>query len=176
LYDRNGSAPGQCAVLRSSASFGESRVDVSRIQSGGADPLWNPQASVKGIASSSTECRIRPAVVLTLRQPHITDETIGDTLSRFQAIDDVYSPAFDDVLVLQTWGAAVDSGSSWQSFKSSLFNDTKYLEHKSADDLLPEGPYFLNSHSIHQAWRLYDDTLDAFIVSVVPEDAKSPEK
>jgi hypothetical protein len=113
---------------------------------------------------------------LTLRQPHVTDDTIGDTLSRFQAIDDVYSPAFDDVLVLQTWGPSVDSDSSWQSFKSSLFNDTEYLEHKSADDLLPEGPYFLNSQSIHQAWRLYDDTLDAFVVPVVPEDAKAPEK
>jgi hypothetical protein len=48
LYDRNGSAPGQCAVLRPPASFGESRIDVSRIQGGAVLILNNPPGFYQG--------------------------------------------------------------------------------------------------------------------------------
>lgn len=41
---------------------------------------------------------------------------------------------------------------------------------------LPPGPYFLHDSNIHQAWRLYQDVLDAFIFGVVPENALQPER
>ena len=43
-------------------------------------------------------------------------------------------------------------------------------------DLLPPGPYFLQSQNIHQAWRLYPDELDAFVMSVVPDSATYPSR
>lgn len=115
-------------------------------------------------------------MVLTLPQSRITDETIGDILSSFQATDDVYTRAFDDVLILQTWAASGYLDNSWDSFNSSLFNNTAVHQAPSADALLPEGPYFLDTDRLHQAWRLYDDVLDAFVVPVVPESATKPEK
>ncbi|KAF2240819.1 putative amidase [Trematosphaeria pertusa] len=39
---------------------------------------------------------------------------------------------------------------------------------------LPSGPYFLHGSNIHQAWRLYDDELDAFVFAVIPEDLRNP--
>lgn len=41
---------------------------------------------------------------------------------------------------------------------------------------LPPGPYFLHGPNLHQAWRLYQDYLDAFIFGVVPENALKPER
>lgn len=33
---------------------------------------------------------------------------------------------------------------------------------------LPSGPYFLHGPNLYQAWRLYDDFLDAFTFGVIP--------
>lgn len=33
---------------------------------------------------------------------------------------------------------------------------------------LPSGPYFLHGPNLYQAWRLYDDVLDAFTFGVIP--------
>lgn len=40
------------------------------------------------------------------------------------------------------------------------------------DKLLPEGPYFLIEREIHQAWKLYSDTLDAFQTTCIPVDSR----
>jgi hypothetical protein len=39
---------------------------------------------------------------------------------------------------------------------------------------IPSGPYLLLGNDLHQAWRLYTDDLDAFIVSVVPDRVSAP--
>ncbi len=31
----------------------------------------------------------------------------------------------------------------------------------------PEGPYFLLGNQLHQAWRLYPDTLDSFVTTII---------
>ncbi|KAK0716702.1 putative amidase [Apiosordaria backusii] len=35
---------------------------------------------------------------------------------------------------------------------------------------LPQGPYFIHGKSIHQAWKLYEDDLDAFVVPIIADD------
>lgn len=35
---------------------------------------------------------------------------------------------------------------------------------------LPSGPYFILGFTLHQAWLLYDDYLDTFITTIVPDD------
>lgn len=40
---------------------------------------------------------------------------------------------------------------------------------------IPPGPYFLRGNVIHQAWKLYPDTLDAFSVAAYAEDVGSEE-
>lgn len=47
---------------------------------------------------------------------------------------------------------------------------------ESSADLLPSGPYFLEGKNIHQAWKLYDDSLGAFIQTVVPDNVTSPKR
>ena len=37
------------------------------------------------------------------------------------------------------------------------------------DDALHSGPYFLLGNTLHQAWRLYPDSLDAFVITVLPD-------
>lgn len=41
---------------------------------------------------------------------------------------------------------------------------------------LPSGPYFVRGQSIHQAWRLYEDSLDAFVIPIIPCSSLSPER
>lgn len=40
---------------------------------------------------------------------------------------------------------------------------------------LPSGPYFLHGPNLYQAWRLYDDVLDAFTFGVVPNSINNTE-
>ena len=40
---------------------------------------------------------------------------------------------------------------------------------------IPPGPYFLHGNAIHQAWRLYPDTLEAFSVAAYPQNVKTAE-
>ncbi|KAF4496822.1 Amidase signature domain [Fusarium agapanthi] len=46
----------------------------------------------------------------------------------------------------------------------------------SLESHLPPGPYFLRHGGIHQAYRLYEDTLDSFIFGVIPLDPLYPEE
>ena len=43
-------------------------------------------------------------------------------------------------------------------------------------NLLPSGPYFLRGQDLHQAWKLYDDSLGALIQTVVPDNVTVPKR
>ncbi|KAF5614520.1 D-mandelate dehydrogenase [Fusarium sp. NRRL 25303] len=46
----------------------------------------------------------------------------------------------------------------------------------SSQGYLPPGPYFLCHDGIHQAYRLYEDTLDSFIFGVIQDDVLNPKR
>ena len=39
---------------------------------------------------------------------------------------------------------------------------------------LPQGPYFIHGKAIRQAWKLYEDDLDAFVVPTIVDDVTDP--
>lgn len=39
---------------------------------------------------------------------------------------------------------------------------------------LPPGPYFIRGNSIHQAWKLYEDHLDAFVIPTIADNVINP--
>ena len=95
-------------------------------------------------------------------------------IESFQRIDDVFTDHFQELLVLQA-----PVGHSVEELVSKLkayphFKGVFQSQLESHNDALPSGPYFLRNNSIHQAWRLYEDNLDAFIIPTVPTDVITP--
>lgn len=50
-------------------------------------------------------------------------------------------------------------------------SDVRLFYNGAAEAQLPQGPYFLHYGQLYQAYRLYPDTADAFIVATVPDDS-----
>lgn len=106
----------------------------------------------------------------------IQTEDIISTISNFAKLDDVYSEEFGKSLVLQTLASSDNSRTVQDLRLSKRFAVVHTLEAESSDYLLPSGPYFLQDRQIHQAWRLYADDLNAFALTVIPNDVRSPAK
>jgi hypothetical protein len=117
---------------------------------------------------------LKPVVVLSSRHGNITDDSVLQKLQYFAAVDDVYDPKFSDVILLQSVTGHTESpltvtGKDENGDSPTVFSFTV----DSDQHLLPEGPYFLFNGVIHQAWRLYPDTLEAFVETVIPDDTSS---
>jgi hypothetical protein len=102
-----------------------------------------------------------------------TSEIFGDVdalLKLYESYDDVFVPEFGAVLVEKPSG----HDATYSDFNSSqLIQDVYHLASiKPSSKLgeLPSGPYFLHGPNLHQAWRLYDDDLEAFTFGVIPQD------
>ena len=97
-------------------------------------------------------------------------------ISSFAKLDDVYSEEFGRSLILQTIGSSDNSRITQDLRLYERFTALHTLEANSSDDLLPSGPYFLHDGRIHQAWRLYADELNAFVITVIPNDVRASAK
>ena len=94
-------------------------------------------------------------------------------LDKLRQIDDVYSEDFHEALVVQSVEGTKDLATL---AADRIFKRTYTSQVPSASQLLPSGPYFIRHGYLHQAWRLYEDHLDAFVASVVPETPFYPER
>ena len=103
-----------------------------------------------------------------------------DAVSQFSQADDVFCSLFltDTIGVLNTpehakagelQGLETKVG-AWTV--KSVYAVTGLRGGKAS---MPPGPYFLQVNAIHQAWKLYPDTLDAFSVAAYAEDVGSVE-
>ncbi|THZ54669.1 amidase signature enzyme, partial [Aureobasidium pullulans] len=116
-----------------------------------------------------------PAVLLTIEDTKFGAESITKTLDLFKRGDDVFSDDFSDTVILQAKGGVDVNDLASRLAKAD--SPYKLLTKDSADgDLLPSGPYFVQGSSIYQAWKLYEDHLDAFVIPTVPDDTQKPEK
>lgn len=109
--------------------------------------------------------------MLTIDSQFPTMSELQAILDDFKTKDDVWSRDFIQSIIVQT-----------AEFDRKLTEDEKdILRSLGASDIhlfyngvpaaqLPQGPYFLHYGLLHQAYRLYPDTADAFIVSTVPDD------
>lgn len=85
--------------------------------------------------------------------------------------DDVLCAPFLHTIVVQQVGRNADDTVT-NSTAATVVH--RHIERESS--LLPNGPYFLLNNRLHQAWRLYDDYLDAFVITCVSEDVEKPER
>lgn len=130
--------------------------------------------------SQSVESITRPALLLSSADGKFDAARVGRDVQRFKTIDDVYTTDFHDSLVVQVpHGIELNL----EEFTIDLGRSTKLdfrrvLSSKvdSERNLLPSGPYFLQGQNMHQAWKLYDDSLGAFIQTVVPDNATTPKR
>lgn len=116
-----------------------------------------------------------------------TSEINGDVdgiLDLFATVDDVFQSDFGGILVEKPDKDATIG--LIQNIGPRSSRTVVRLQHIEAEDRaeadaggfgdLPSGPYFLHGPNLYQAWRLYDDVLDAFTFGVIPNSINDTEE
>ncbi|KAJ5414878.1 hypothetical protein N7509_000212 [Penicillium cosmopolitanum] len=122
------------------------------------------------------ECdKITPVVVLNSVGSDILLENLENTLAKLIEEDDVFTSDFmaNNLLVFQS----LQLGSSKANLPVEVVEYLEktatrcfFLQWTSDEDILPQGPYFASHKGLHQAWRLYEDKLAAFVSTTFPAD------
>lgn len=133
------------------------------------------QATIAELAPAPPSDTI-PVVVINTIAALTSATEILDTINRFAVVDDVFSKSFAATLVLQSDFASNHVDLLTQVNSSGAFSTVYWSHPKSDREVLPSGPYFLRGGDIHQAWRLYEDELDSFIFSVIPDNVLDPKR
>jgi len=103
-------------------------------------------------------------------------EAAQKALEDFAHQDDVFSDDFSSTLILQpSQGVDIERVAS-RLVESNLFRTVHINEPAHKHGHLPPGPYFIEGQSIHQAWKLYEDELDAFVIPTIPNDVFHPQR
>lgn len=113
-----------------------------------------------------------PATVID--RPAKSAAQLSNTFKEFATLDDVYAAAasnFSNTIVL-----ASSSDESCSSSINVMAQDTSSPSCYSTETALAPGPYFLYGAKIHQAWKLYEDYLDSFMITTTPDDPLQPHK
>ncbi|PNS16061.1 2-oxoglutarate dehydrogenase, mitochondrial [Sphaceloma murrayae] len=100
---------------------------------------------------------------------------VKEALEDFARRDDVYSDAFASTLILQPEYDVDIEDTIERVSRDTSFAQVYSYRPSTQDGRLPAGPYFIRSGSIHQAWRLYEDNLDAFIIPTITDGVLNPE-
>ncbi|KAM0264229.1 hypothetical protein ACHAQJ_000716 [Trichoderma viride] len=110
-------------------------------------------------------------IPVTLLTPSEINTDVDGILDLFATVDDVFQPDFGGILVEKpekdkTIGLTQNIGPRSRAV-FSLRQAEATVEALGFEEL-PSGPYFLHGPNLYQAWRLYDDVLDAFTFGVIP--------
>ncbi|KAK0112717.1 hypothetical protein ONS95_014453 [Cadophora gregata] len=110
-----------------------------------------------------------PCTVIEVGSAHMCPDSLDEIITRFGRSDDVWSKAFLRNIVIQTNGGVSSVRPDTQQFLSLLgTRNIYYSQVLTKSKKYPEGPYFLDRGKLHQAYRLYPDTSESFIVATVP--------
>ncbi|KAL7785266.1 amidase signature domain-containing protein [Trichoderma ceciliae] len=131
----------------------------------GSQYLLHPQ-KLGTIEETINPDALIPVTLLTTSE--INNDLEG-ILDLFATVDDVFQPDFGGILVEKPEkGKSIGLTQNPSPRSRALFS----LQEAEAEVLgfedLPSGPYFLHGPNLYQAWRLYDDVLDAFTFGVIP--------
>ncbi|CVK99416.1 related to D-mandelate dehydrogenase [Fusarium mangiferae] len=136
--------------------------------------LVHPQCLLQIVEPTGSEPI--PVVLLPIGDSITSVDDALQLIGRFVDVDDVYSPSFSRTAVIRL-GTENGVMGVFEKFEASGHFSTIYrASPSSSQGYLPPGPYFLCDDGIHQAYRLYEDTLDSFIFGVIPEDVLHPKK
>ena len=108
--------------------------------------------------------------VLCLGQEQvITKESLKKTIEYYDAIDDVFCREFLRGVILVS---EADGGAKLGHDASELLKSlgTIWIEHLQAGgaEMMPaSGPYLVHDRKLYEIWRLYDDSHDAFVTSLL---------
>ncbi|KAB8339253.1 hypothetical protein FH972_022187 [Carpinus fangiana] len=114
-----------------------------------------------------------PVVVISPQDCDESLEALPQLLNHFKDVDDVFNDAFSSSLVMQKVVGSYQTPSAESFHVLSAIQSLYESEVNSSKLLLPSGPYFVLGQNIHQAWRLYEDELDAFVIPIVPQKLSS---
>ncbi|EPS36390.1 hypothetical protein H072_10096 [Dactylellina haptotyla CBS 200.50] len=88
----------------------------------------------------------------------------------FETKDDVFNKEFLKTIVIEhTAGKNFKIGDEAQGILKAWGSQLVVSEAESSESL-PSGPYFFTADAAHQAWRLYEDTNAAFVLSLTAKD------
>ncbi|KLO88509.1 Uncharacterized protein LW93_3878 [Fusarium fujikuroi] len=140
----------------------------------GVSYLVHPQSLLK--IAEPTGLEPIPVVLLTIGDSMSPVNDVLRLIIRFADIDDVYSPSFARTAVIRssTERGFVEVLKKFEA--SGHFSAVYHVSPGSSQGYLPPGPYFLCDDGIHQAYRLYEDTLDSFSFGVIPDDVLNPKR
>ncbi|KAF4954898.1 hypothetical protein FGADI_5000 [Fusarium gaditjirri] len=139
----------------------------------GVSYLVHPQSLLKIVEPTGDEPI--PMILLPV-DDCITVDDVLQLISRFVEVDDVYSPSFAHTVVLRCNTDKITMEVLKKFEASGHFSAIYHVSPSSSQCYLPPGPYFLCDDGIHQAYRLYEDTLDSFIFGVIPDDVLNPKR
>ncbi|KAL7941820.1 hypothetical protein V8C42DRAFT_355247 [Trichoderma barbatum] len=131
----------------------------------GSQYLLHPQ-KLGTIEETINPDALIPVTLLTTSEINTDLEGI---LELFATVDDVFQPDFGGILVEKPEkGKTIGLVHNPVTRSKAVFNLQRSEAEVAAFEDLPSGPYFLHGPNLYQAWRLYDDVLDAFTFGVIP--------
>ncbi|KAJ4863587.1 amidase domain-containing protein [Trichoderma breve] len=131
----------------------------------GSQYLLHPQ-KLGTIEETINPDALIPVTLLTTTEINTDLEGI---LQLFATVDDVFQPDFGGILVEKPEkNKTIGFVHNPAPRSRALFSLQRPEVEVAAFEDLPSGPYFLHGPNLYQAWRLYDDFLDAFTFGVIP--------
>ncbi|UKZ65400.1 uncharacterized protein TrAtP1_006593 [Trichoderma atroviride] len=130
-----------------------------------------PSDSQLDISTFERDAVAEACTMLTIDGQFPSTGELQGILDDFRAKDDVWSREFTGAIIVQTTDIERKlTGEEKDTLRSLGACNIGFLYSSELEAQLPQGPYFLHHGQLHQVYRLYPDTADAFIVSTVPDD------
>ncbi len=172
IFTHSSSYAQRCKLPGSPSSCCKSQHETKYIQG----LIW-----AQGVLNSqNVESITRPALLLSSANGKLDATRIEREIQQFTIIDDVYTTDFHDFLVVQVPHEVElnleELTDDFGCLTKLEFRRVLCSTVDSEENLLPSGPYFLQGQNLHQAWKLYDDSLGAFIQTVVPDNVTVPKR
>ncbi|KAK6530397.1 hypothetical protein TWF694_003752 [Orbilia ellipsospora] len=134
---------------------------------GGVSYLLSPEPEDVKFRTGATG--IEPLTVFHVDGRVVTTEWLYQTIDRYLESDDVFSAFFLRSAVFQTAAGSIWIESGAMDLLWSWGNRILHIRVSvTPEEMLLPGPYFSTFSGFHQAFRLYEDTASAFMISTVP--------
>jgi hypothetical protein len=108
-----------------------------------------------------------PLTIVALGASQLSVQVLQDKLSTFNATDDVFSPLFLHTVLFTTDDSITEIEEDVVALLVNWGCSVVYSISSPSRNFL-EGPYFHNSAGLFQAWKLFPDYQEAFILATIP--------